>query len=341
MGWAGSQTGRSRSAKPGAVLQCEFEKVVLPPPAALAGLTLMKYPRLLLVLLLPCLARAADTEIDLWPEGVPGLRGDAGPTKDDGQGRYTNIHYPTLTVLPPPAGTANGTAVIYAPGGGYQRVAAGDARGGVVGRWLHSLGITVFLLKYRHAEYGHPAPLQDALRAVRLVRSRAAEFGIKPDRIGMLGGSAGGHLTASAGTLFDAPEGRTGAELDKVSGRPDFLVLIFSMISLADAGGRGRHPLLGENPSEELKHHLSVNEQVTKDTPPTFLVHSAEDRTVPVENSLLFYSAMRRAKAPIEMHLYVKGPHGDGMSPALGQISEWPRLCERWMRSYGWLPAKS
>jgi acetyl esterase/lipase len=303
----------------------------------------MKFLSFLAVALTLFTARlaAADTILPLWPEGVPGLRPDAGPEKDDGQGRYTNIHYPSLVMLPPPDGTANGTAVVYAPGGGYQRVSAGDARGGIVGRWLHSLGITVFLLKYRHAEYGHPAPLQDALRAVRLVRSRAAEFGIKADHIGMLGGSAGGHLTASAGTLFDSPEGRTGAPLDEVSARPDFMVLIFPMISFANMENRsGRHPLLGENPTNELKHRLSVDEQVAKDTPPTFLVHSAEDRTVPVENSLLFYSAMRRAKAPIEMHLYTKGPHGDGMSPALGPISEWPRLCEIWMRANGWLPEK-
>ena len=280
---------------------------------------------------------AAETVITLWPEGVPGLRADATPEKDDGQGRYTNIHHPTLVVYAPPAGMANGTAVIYAPGGGYQRVAAGVGGGGVT-RWLNSLGITVYMLKYRHAEYGHPAPLQDALRAVRLLRTRAAELGIK--HLGMLGGSAGGHLTASAGTLYDAPEGRTGTALDKVSGRPDFLVLIFSMISLRDVhtdDGR-RHPLLGINPKEELKHHLSLDEQVTKDTPPTFLVHSAEDKTVPVENSLMFYTAMRRAQAPIEMHLYVIGPHGDGMAPALGPISEWPRLCEVWMRANCWLP---
>jgi acetyl esterase/lipase len=242
-------------------------------------------------------------------------------------------------VFAPPAGTANGTAVIYAPGGGYVRIASG-VNGGEVTRWLNSLGITVFMLKYRHAEYGHPAPLQDALRAVRLLRTRAAEFGVRPDRIGMLGGSAGGHLTASAGTLFDAPEGRTGAELDKISGRPDFMILVFPMISLRDVPTAGkRHPLLGLNPSDELKHHLSVDEQVTKDTPPAFLVHSAEDKSVPVETSLLFYSAMRRAKAPIELHLYVKGPHGSGMAPELGPISEWPRLCELWMRFNGWLPA--
>jgi acetyl esterase/lipase len=288
-----------------------------------------------IAVLAPDLRAAEPRVIDLWPEGVPGLKAHAGPEKDDGAGRYTNIHHPTLTVFVPAKPV--GTAVIYAPGGGYVRVAAG-VNGGEVTKWLNSIGVTVFMLKYRHGDYAHPAPLQDALRAVRMLRSRATELGVKPDRIGMLGGSAGGHLTASAGTLFNAPEGRTGAGLDQISGRPDFMILVFSMISFRDGSNRVRSPLLGENPTDELKHHLSVDEQVAKDTPPTFLVHSSEDTTVPVENSLRFYEAMRRAKAPIEMHLYAKGPHGSGMSPALGPISEWPRLCELWMRANGWLP---
>lgn len=278
--------------------------------------------------------------LPLWPEGVPGMKPDAGPEKED-NGRYSNIHHPSLMVYAPPADRANGTAVIYAAGGGYVRVAVG-ANGGEITRWLNGLGITVFVLKYRTAEYGHPAPLQDAVRAVRLVRSRAAELRVAPDRIGMLGGSAGGHLTASAGTLFDAPEGKTGHALDAVSGRPDFLVLVFPVITMEDphAHGPSRRALLGPEPSEELKRRLSVDRQVTKNTPPVFLVHSSEDAAVVVENSLLFYQGMRRAGAAIELHLYPKGPHGSGMSPALGPTSEWPRLCEAWLRFNGWLPAK-
>jgi acetyl esterase/lipase len=293
------------------------------------------------ILFLACIvwARAAEPRvIPLWPEGVPDLKADAGPETEE-NGRFTNIHHPTLVVYPPPSGNANDTALIYAPGGGYVRVAAG-ANGGEVARWLNSLGVTVFLLKYRHADYGHPAPLRDALRAVRLIRSRAAELSVNPNHIGMLGGSAGGHLTASAGTLFDAPEGRTGAELDRVSGRPDFMILVFPVISMQDpyAHGTSRRALLGAAPTEELMRRLSVDQQVTRETPPTFLVHSSEDTTVVVENSLLFYQAMRRAKAPIEMHLYPKGPHGSGMSPSLGPTADWPKLCETWMRFNGWLP---
>jgi acetyl esterase/lipase len=299
----------------------------------------MKTRRLsiLLALALSGLSAAEPRVIPLWPEGVPNLKADAGPEKDDGAGRYSNIHHPSLTVFAPEKPV--GTAVIYAPGGGYVRVAAG-LNGGEIVRWLNGIGVTVFLLKYRHADYGQPAPLQDALRAVRIVRSRAAEFGVSANRIGIAGGSAGGHVAASAGTLFAAPEGRTGAPLDEVSGRPDFVVLVFPVITMEDefAHGTSRRALLGANPSAELKHRWSVDEQVTKDSSPAFLVHSSEDTTVVVENSLLFFQAMRRAKAPIEMHLYPKGPHGSGMSPALGPTSEWPKLCESWLRFNGWLP---
>lgn len=285
------------------------------------------------------LANAAERPvIPLWPEGVPGLKADAGAEKDD-NGRYSNIHYPSLVVHAPDPGKANGTAVIYAAGGGYVRVAVGQ-NGGEITRWLTSLGVTVFVLKYRHADYGHPAPLQDAVRAVRTVRSQAPVFGLKADRIGIMGGSAGGHLAATAGTLFNAPESRTGAALDAVSGRPDFLVLVFPVITMQDpfAHAVSRRALLGNAPSEELKQRLSMEQQVTAETPPTYLVHSSADTVVSVENSLLFYRAMVTAKAPIEMHLYPLGPHGSGMARELGPTAEWPRHCETWMRFNGWLP---
>jgi acetyl esterase/lipase len=288
----------------------------------------------------PAASAASHPVIDLWPEGVPDIKPNATPDKEERPGTFSGIHRPTMVVYAPPAGAPKAdTAVVFCAGGGYVHVAVGVDGGGVT-KWLNSLGITVFVLKYRSVEYGHPAPLRDVLRAMRIVRSRAAEFGIRPDHIGVVGGSAGGHLTASAGTLYDAPEGRTGAEIDKVSARPDFLVMIFPVVTMEEpyVHKASRTALLGPNPSEELKKHLSVELQVTKDTPPTFLVHSTADNTVPVENSLLFFQAMRNAKAPIEMHLYPRGPHGDGMSPALGPISEWPKHCEDWMRFNGWLP---
>ncbi|MGA2051680.1 MAG: alpha/beta hydrolase [Opitutales bacterium] len=292
----------------------------------------------LLSTLLAPMSLAADVpkEIPLWPEGVPGIKADTS-NETEQNGIYTHTHHPKLIYYPPKPGTANGTAVIFAPGGGYVRVNIGN---GSFFRWLTDNGAAVFVLIYRNQDYGEPAPLQDALRAVRILRSRAAEFGINPDRIGFLGNSAGSHLAASAGTLFNDPAGKTGAPLDAVSGRPDFLILTFPVISMevpyAHMGSR--NALLGPNPSPDVIAHWSLEKQVTKDTPPTFLVHTMEDQVVPVENTILFYEALRQAGVPVEMHLYEKGPHGSGLGPNLGPTSEWPLRAEEWMRFHGWLP---
>jgi acetyl esterase/lipase len=278
--------------------------------------------------------------IDLWPEGVPGLKADAGPEKQVAAGRVANIHHPSLTVFSPDAGRANGTAVIICPGGSYVRLTV-EPEGAVPARWFASRGVKAFVLKYRLSDYGHPAPLRDILRAVRLVRSRAGELGVRPDRIGVLGFSAGGHVAASAGTLFDAPEGRTGAALDAVSARPDFMMLVYPVITMEPpfVHQHSRVSLLGPAPSAELVSRLSLERQVTRDTPPAFLVQSEEDRTVPVENSLLFYQALRNAGVPAELHLYAVGVHGFGMNPGMGPTSGWPDRLEDWMRFHGWLPA--
>lgn len=282
---------------------------------------------------------AAEPVIDLWPEGVPGLKPDATPEKEENE-RVSNVHRPTLTVFVPPAGTANGTAMVVAPGGGYMRLAMGH-EGVDVARWLNSLGVTAFVLRYRMVEYGHPAPLRDALRALRTVRSRAEEFGVRADRVGMIGFSAGGHLTASAATLFDSPEGRTGAELDaKVSARPDFAILMYPVITLKDphAHAGSRRALLGADATAEAVAAMSLESRVTNETPPTFIVHTQDDRTVPVENAVAFYLALRNAQVPVEMHLYEKGGHGFGLRPGHGQTSDWPKRAEAWMRGHGWLP---
>jgi len=275
--------------------------------------------------------------IPLWPEGVPGAKAAGGPEREV-DGRVSNVHRPTLTHYPAPAGRATGAAVIVCPGGGYARLAIANEGEGLTRRLL-DMGVAAFVLKYRLVEYGHPAPLQDVLRAVRLVRSRAAEFGVRPDRIGLAGASAGGHLAATAATLFDAPEGRTGHALDEVSARPDFVALLYPVITLRGpfAHEGSRRNLLGDNPPEDLVERLSVDTQVTGATPPVFLVHTTEDTSVPVENSLLFFDALRRAGVPAELHVYERGPHGFGVRDDFGTTSEWPDRWEAWMRSRGWL----
>jgi len=273
--------------------------------------------------------------IPLWPEGVPGAIKNGGPETLD-QGLVRNVHEPSLTPYRPPTGRSNGTAVIVCPGGGYT-VLAIDKEGVAVAKWLNTLGISAFVLKYRLKEYGHPAPLRDVLRAVRLLRSDAPRWGIQPDRVGVIGFSAGGHLAASAATMFDAPEGRTGAALDAVSARPDFAILVYPVIVLTGpyAHAGSRRALLGEAPAAELVDALSLDTRVTKDTPPAFLVHGGTDTAVPPENSALFYLALRRAGVAAELHNYERGTHGFGLQPDPGPISGWPQRCAEWLAAKG------
>ncbi|TWI65457.1 acetyl esterase/lipase [Pseudoduganella lurida] len=281
---------------------------------------------------------AAPTVLPLWPEGVPGAK-NIGPEKFD-RGSVSNVSEPSLTLVGPAVDRPNGTAVIVAPGGGYVRESF-DREGLQYATWLSTLGVTTFVLKYRMQEFGHPAPLQDVLRAVRLLRARAGEFGIDPNRIGVMGSSAGGHLAATAGTLFDHPLGRTGAELDKVSARPDFLVLMYPVIAMeAPAAHMGsRKALIGTSPSPELVQLMSLEKQVTPKTPPTLLIHTQADQAVPVENSILFYQALTRNKVPAEMYLFEQGAHGMGMRDGLANASQWPRRAEEWLRARGLLTA--
>jgi len=302
----------------------------------------------LLAMTIALSASAQPTVIPLWPEGVPpAVRADApaakgplGGEQHDQGGGIGNVSEPTLTVYPPAIDRPNGTAVIICPGGGYVHLSA--IREGVqYANWLGTLGVTSFVLKYRLNQFGHPAPLQDVLRAMRIVRSRAAEFKINPDRIGVMGSSAGGHLAASAGTLYDDPAGRTGPALDAVNARPDFLILMYPVITMDDpyAHAGSRKALLGPAPSPELLKLMSVEKQVTPDTPPTLLIHTQEDKSVPVENSILFFQALTKAGVPAEMYLFEKGSHGMGMRDGLGTSSEWPRRAEAWLRARGLLEA--
>lgn len=284
-------------------------------------------------------APAANSVIPLWSEGVPNAKSDLGPEKIT-DGRISNISEPTLTLYAPAVDRPNGTAVIICPGGGYGLL-SNEREGVQYANWLSTLGVTPFILKSRLAEFGHPAPLQDVLRAVRIVRSRAAEFKINPDRIGVMGSSAGGHLAASSGTLFDHASGRTGAPLDTESARPDFLILMYPVITMKDpaAHAGSRTNLLGKNPSAEALELMSLEDQVTGKTPPTLLVHTQEDSAVPVENSIVFYQALTRAKVPAEMYLFERGSHGMGMRDGLGTASNWHKRAEEWLAARGLLNA--
>jgi acetyl esterase/lipase len=270
-------------------------------------------------------ARAAEP-FPLWPQGAPGALGKEA------------ADVPTLTPYIAPKERATGAAIVICPGGGYQHLA--DHEGRPVAEWLNSIGVTAFVLKYRLGpRYHHPSMLQDAARAVRTVRARAAEWGLDPERVGILGFSAGGHLASTAGTHFDAGRPDAADPVERVSSRPSVMILIYPVITMRElTHGGSKKNLLGENPSPELVALLSNEEQVTKETPPAFLVHTMNDSAVPVENTLMFVAALRRAGVPFELHLYERGPHGFGLGtardgkPADPILSTWPAHCADWLR---------
>ncbi len=260
---------------------------------------------------------AEQAPLPLWP---------AGTSPSDGE-------IPTLTPFLLPSTEATGTVVVC-PGGGYRGRAAHE--GAPVARWLNSLGIAAFVLDYRVAPNRHPIPLADAQRAIRTVRHNASAWRIRPDRIGILGFSAGGHLAATAGTHFDPGNVRAADPIERQSSRPDALVLCYAVISF----GEFRHDgsmvnLLGPEPPEELRRFLSNELQVTADTPPTFLWHTGDDAGVPVENALLFAGALRRNGVPFALHIFPHGRHGLGLAPDDPTVGAWPALCGRWLTAAG------
>jgi len=244
---------------------------------------------------------------------------------------------PTISIYTPTARPIP-TAVVVCPGGGYRGLAV-DHEGDQVARWLNSLGITAFVLKYRLGpKYHHPTQLGDVQRAIRTVRQRAAEFGIQPNRIGVWGFSAGGHLASSAATHFDSGKPKPADAIDGVSSRPDFAILIYPVITFTEepyVHKGSRTALLGDNPDPALVKLMSNELQVTPQTPPTFLIHTSEDKGVPPENSILFYLALRKAGVPAEMHIYEKGPHGFGLGWADATLSSWPARLQDWLRVRG------
>lgn len=225
--------------------------------------------------------------------------------------------------------------VIVAPGGGYGVRAAHE--GEPIARWLNGLGISAFVLRYRVAPYKHPAPLTDALRAIRTVRARAAEFGIDAGRIGLLGFSAGGHLVASAGTQWEGPNPEAVDEIDRVSDRPDLIVLCYPVITLRDphTHAGSRQNLLGETPGAALVDAMSAELRVTSETPPAFLWHTSDDAAVPVENSLLFAAALKEKGVLFDLHVYSSGTHGIGLAEDHPFASGWTSAAAAWLKTQG------
>jgi acetyl esterase/lipase len=275
-------------------------------------------------------AEAATPEhpvVLLWPQGAPGAVGT-----DDAD-------RPSLTLYSLPKGHNARSAVVVCPGGGYG-VLAMDHEGRQIAEWLNVLGVDAYILKYRLApRYHHPAMMHDAQRGLRCVRAHAQEWGIAPDRIGIWGFSAGGHLASTAATHFDAGNSSADDPIDRVSSRPDFAILAYPVITCSEPF---RHQgscknLLGDNPDPKLADYLSNEKQVTAQTPPTFLFHTNDDEGVPAENSVAFYMALRKAGVPAELHIYQHGRHGVGLAQKDPVLSTWPQLLANWLRLRGYV----
>jgi len=277
---------------------------------------------------------AADAEIPeailLFPEGAPGAQG----TEDADQ--------PAIRLYPAPDDTRTGAAIVVCPGGGYGGLAS-DHEGQQVAKWLNSIGVTAAVLKYRLGpKYRHPAPLQDVQRAIRYMRSHAAELSVDPERVGVMGFSAGGHLASTVSTHFDAGDPQATDPIERMSSRPSFSILCYPVISFeAPYTHKGSvKNLLGENPDPALVHSLSNETQVTDDTPPTFIFHTAEDTGVPPQNAVAYYMALMEHKIPAELHIYQNGPHGVGLATGEPVLSTWTGRLADWLKQSGFL-AKS
>jgi len=263
----------------------------------------------------------------LWPAGAPGALGDADDDK------------PTLTVFLPVKPNATKTGVVVAPGGSYTHLAM-EKEGFAVARWLNERGVAAFVLQYRLGpKYHYPVELEDAQRAIRMVRAHSAEWGVAIDHVGMWGSSAGGHLAATAGTKFDSGNPSASDPIKQQGSRSDFLILSYPVITFhePDLHRGSLKYLLGDMPDPALVDELSAETQVTSETPPTFLFTTTDDKTVPVMNSVMFYSALVKAGVPVEMHIFQHGAHGAGLAPTNPQLSGWPDLLAKWMRERGYM----
>jgi acetyl esterase/lipase len=277
---------------------------------------------------------AAATEVLLWPEGAPGALDGSDAAK------------PTLTPYPVPPPQANGAAVIICPGGGYGSLSMGK-EGAEPARWMNSLGVTAFVLRYRLAPYHHPVEMEDGQRALRWVRAHARLYRIDPERVGIMGFSAGGHLAATVATHYDEGDPQAADTIDRESSRPDFQILAYAVITMSDpyAHAGSRQNLLGSSPSQALIDLLSNEKHVDARTPPVFLMHTRDDATVPVANSRMFYDSCVKAGVPARLQLYDHGAHGVGLAdgkggaPDLPEVAGWTIACAGWMKDRGLLTA--
>jgi len=285
---------------------------------------------------------AQQQVIKLWPEAIPGSTLNPTYVESSEKGtdnitRVFRVSDPELIVFPAPEDKANGTAIIICPGGGYHILAI-DHEGHNIAKWLNKLGITAFVLKYRLPsdmimKDKETGPLQDAIQAMRIVRGDAEKWGIKPDKIGIMGFSAGGHLASTLSTHYDIKLYNC---KNTVSARPDFSILVYPVISMEKSITHigSRTNLLGKNPTDDKVKNFSNDQMVNEKTPPAFLIHAADDKAVPVQNSINYFTALNKYGIPAEIHIYEKGGHGFGIKNLKDTTAYWPKDCENWLRMH-------
>ena len=271
---------------------------------------------------------AADPrpQIPLWNDHAPGALGSA------------SEDVPAIVPFIAPTSSATRAAVAVFPGGGYEHL-AWEKEGVEIAHWLNSIGVSAFVVRYRLGpRYHFPTMLLDARRAVRVIRARAHEWDLDSSRIGVLGFSAGGHMASMAATQWTPGDPANPDVVERASSRPDLTILIYPVITMSAsyAHAGSRRQLIGEHPSDSLVRAASGELYVTDRVPPTFIVASGDDATVPVQNSLMFYDALRAAHVPAELHVLETGPHGFGLAPATPSLATWVSACEMWLRRQGW-----
>lgn len=285
---------------------------------------------------------AQEFKLDLWPAGkVPNYQKTNEVERRD-SGNFVSVRlvqHPSIDVYLPSKQNTTGQVIVICPGGGYGMLAY-DWEGTDIAKWLNANGIAAIVLKYRLPNSKSNidpklSPLLDAQRAIRIVRANAEKWNIKRDKIGIMGFSAGGHLASTAGTHFDKGNSNAADSVDRLSSRPDFMILMYPVITMSKPYmHRGsKNNLIGANADSATAAYYSNDLQVTKETPPTLLVHSTDDGTVPVENSLSFYQALKNNSVPAEMHIYPYGGHGFSLAIGKGYLSTWTDRCIDWLRS--------
>ncbi|MCW3114687.1 MAG: alpha/beta hydrolase [Segetibacter sp.] len=293
-------------------------------------------------IVLSTLVNAQEITVSLWPAGkLPNYQKTTETEKSDSTDivRISKVQNPEIAVFLPSKKHATGQAVVICPGGGYG-ILAYNWEGTDVAKWLNSKGITGIVLKYRLPNsksniVPDKSPLMDAQRAIRMVRANADKWNLKKDKIGIMGFSAGGHLASTAATHFDNGNSNSPDSVERYSSRPDFAILMYPVITMSKPTmhSGSKNSLIGQNANSELSNFYSAELNVTKETPPTFLAHATDDKGVPVENSLMFYQALKDHNIPVEMHLYPKGGHGFGLALGIPETESWTDRCIDWLRN--------